>query len=104
MSVCDLPTFPVTYTAGDTGPAIAGTLTDTDISSYTITLHMERPTGVLTKTATIVDGPQGKFSVAWAAGDLVAGTGQITEIQFVDGVGEIVTSKKFRIDVDRQLA
>lgn len=101
----NLPTFPVTFTENDTQPDLTGVLASTDITGYTITLHLERPgTTVLTKTATITDGPNGAFSVSWSAGDLVTGCGQKCEIQFVDTGGGIVTSQKFLLDVDPEIA
>lgn len=99
------------YTENDTGPPLICTYTDStgtaiDITGWTITLHVDRPTSVLTVTATLSDPTNGifQFGDPWGATDFVPGFGQVAEIQLVDLSGVIVTAPKFVIDVEREIA
>lgn len=92
------------WTAGDLLPEITCALNGVNITGYTITLHIARPTTVLVKTATIIDAPTGLFKFAWSSGDLVAGALQLCEIEIVDGSSRPLTSQKFTINVDPQIA
>ena len=79
-----------TYTQGDTLPVLSRNYDAgvTDISGWTITLRVQRPSQpVLEKTASIDDGPAGDFSFTFVAGDLVEGDGQSAEIEFSTGSG-----------------
>ncbi len=100
----EIPIFPVTFTEGDRRPEINGTLCGVDLTGHTITLHVDRPTTVLVKSATAVDLTQGQFKFEWSASDLVAGCGQLAEVQIVDTAGKPLTSKKFIINVNEQIA
>jgi hypothetical protein len=98
-------TLKTTFTAGDQLPEIVGQLKGINLTGYTITLHVQRPapSTVLIKTATVLDAALGKFKFTWGSGDLVEGSNQLCEIQFVTG-GKPLTSKKFLIDVVAQIA
>ncbi len=95
-----------TYTAGDTRPVWSRNYDDgnTDITDWTITARIKRPgQPVLEKTATIDDGPAGDYSFTFDSGDLVAGQGQETEIEFDDGSGGIFTLANISFMVREQL-
>ena len=106
MTCAVIPTLDHRYTAGDRLPELICTDDDcTDLTGYTITLHLERPDdSVLVKTAVPLEIDQGRFKFVWDAGDLIAGLGQLAEIQVVTPGGLPETSEKFRIDVERELA
>lgn len=103
-----VPTHPYVYTEGDRRPVLQGlvgtTATPVDITGYTITLKLKRPTGssLLTKVAVITVAASGLFEIRWAAGDLVEGLGQLGEIEIDDGSGEIET-KRFLLDVTESI-
>jgi hypothetical protein len=99
------------YTEDDEAPPITGRLKDAsdnpvDITGYAITLHLDRPPGhsSITKTAAIVDAPNGVFQVDWAAGDLKEGLQQLAEVQIIDTGSKPQTSPKFFIDVATEIA
>lgn len=106
MTTITLPRLDHVYTANDRLPEIVCKDDDcTDLTAYTITLHLERPDDtVLVKAAVPLAIDQGQFKFTWAAGDLIAGLGQLAEIQFVTPGGLPETSVKFLIDVSRELA
>jgi hypothetical protein len=103
---CQLAKLPHLFTAGDRLPELLFMDDDgTNLTGYTITLHLERPNDtVLIKPVVPIDITQGRFKVTWEAGDLIAGLGQVAEIQFVTPGGLPETSEKFLIDVTRELA
>ncbi len=107
MSISKCPVYPVTWTEGDQLPGILGVLKDVDITGWTIQLKLDRSATIaadtLTKTATIVDGPNGQFSFAWAAGDLLAGVGQLTTVTFTNTLTEPQTPARFLVNVDSTL-
>lgn len=76
----------------------------TDLTGYTITLHIDRPSGVLVKTAVPLEINQGRFKFTWELGDLEEGLGQLAEIQVVTPGGLPQTSPKFLIDVFPEIA
>lgn len=90
-----MPHFPEivdTYTEGDTLPVFARTFSGGDITGWTITLYMRRADcTLLTKTATITDGPNGAYQFAFAATDLIPGQFQGAEIELDDTAGGIQT-------------
>lgn len=99
MAIEECPKFPVSWTEGDELPEILGVLEDVDITGYTITLTLQRPTDVLTKTAVITDATSGGFKFTWDNTDLVAGVNQLAVIQFANALGEKLTPDRFLIDV-----
>lgn len=108
MPSATIPTHPYTYTEDDQKPVLQGLVgtTDTpvDITGYTITLKMKRPTpsALLTKVAVLTVPASGLFEIQWSAGDLVEGLGQLVEIEIDDGTGEIET-KRFLLDVTESI-
>jgi hypothetical protein len=94
------------YTANDTRPLLERNYGDgeTNITGWSITLRIKRPSQpVLSKLATIVDGPAGDFSFEFAAGDLVAGEGQEAEIEFDDNAGGVFTLADLQFNVREEL-
>ena len=105
MAVAKYPTYPVTFTENDELPEIPMTLKCTDLTGFTVTLHIARPDGsVLIKTATPVDLVQGAVKFVFVAGDLQAGFGQLAEIQYVNASAKAQTSPKFLINVEKEIA
>jgi len=93
------------YTEGDDLPEITAVLDETDLTGYTVTLHLRKPDDtVATITATDIDFANGCFKFVFTPSDLVEGCGQTAEIQFVTPGGRIQTSPKFVINVAEQLA
>ncbi len=89
-----------TYTEGDTLPVFSRTFTGGDITGWTITLNMRRTNGtLLSKTATITDGPNGAYEFAFLAADLVAGDAQPVEIVLDDTAGGIQTQHNIQFCV-----
>ena len=59
-----------TFTAGDTAPALTGTVNAT-LTGATVEAHLRKPDGTtLTKPATVTDAATGAWSYSWAVGDL----------------------------------
>ena len=108
MPSATLPTHPFVYTEGDRKPVLQGlvgtTAAPVDITGYTITLKLKRPTGssLLTKVAVITVALSGLFEIRWSVGDLVEGLGQLAEIEINDGTGEVET-KRFLLDVTESI-
>lgn len=108
MPSATLPTHPFVYTAGDRKPVLQGlvgtTAAPVDITGYTITLKLKRPTGssLLTKVAVITVPLSGLFEFRWNSGNLVEGLGQLAEVEIDDGTGEIET-KRFLLDVTESI-
>ena len=100
MSAEDHPVFPHTWSVGDILPAIAGVLKGVDITGWTVELHVDRPTTVLVKAATIVDAAQGQFSVDWIATDLVAGRRQLAVWRMTNASAEPQTPARMFINVE----
>ena len=99
------PKFPFCWVEGDCFPEMVCTLQDQDLTGFVVTLHLRRKDGsVLIKPATPIDIVQGHFKFSWVVGDLVAGTNQEAEIQFVDAGGKPLTSKLFAMDVRKEIA
>ncbi len=104
----NVPTHPYVYTEGDQRPPLQGIVgpvaSPTDITGYTITLKLKRPTPstLLTKVAVITSAVNGEFEFQWAAADLVEGLGQLAEVETDDGSGEIET-KRFLLDVTESI-
>lgn len=95
--------LPFKYTEGDTLPSLSFTLVDEDITGWTIEGLLDRPddNSTITKTAVIVDGPQGVFRFDWASTDLVAGCNQVFSVRFTDLGGDVQTmSTRLLIDVE----
>ena len=104
-----IESFPHRFTAGDRLPEITGEYEDSagnaiDITNFTITLQVDRPTTLLTVTATITDAVNGLFKFEWTADDLVEGNNQLATVKIVNVAGLPVTSEKFYLDVDAALA
>lgn len=98
-----LAKFPHVFTAGDQLPEITGTLQDTDITNYTITLYLDRDGSgddVINITHTAVDAVNGKFKFSWTTTDLICGKNQIATIRITDPGGLIITPESFLIDVN----
>ena len=101
----DTPKFPFCWVENDEFPELVCTLQDQDLTGFTVTLHLLRKDkSVLIQSAPPLDIVQGQFKFSWAPGDLVAGTNQEAEIQFVDGGGKPLTSKLFLMDVRKEIA
>jgi hypothetical protein len=97
-----LPRLAVTYTEGDTLPALSGSLKATAFEDATITLTLRRPSGnVLTKTATVASGV---FTIEWAEDDLEAGIGQEALLRAELTGGDILTLLRFELDVGTPIA
>lgn len=95
----------IRFVAGDTLPALRGTLTEddgtpVDLTGATVTLHINYAT-VLVKTASIIDAAAGQWQVDWQPTDLVAGKWTY-EIQIDDGSGGVRTWNRDST-TDRQL-
>lgn len=98
------PTYPHVYTANDTLPEIAGVLRNVDITGYTINLNLKRPDGTeIQRAGTIVDAPNGTFKFVWQTGDLVAGCGQLVQIEIIDTGGNVLTAPEFLLDVVQEI-
>jgi hypothetical protein len=95
----DCPIFEVLYTDGDELPAMAGVLTDVDLTGHTIKLDLQRPNDVLTKFAALIDAPNGVFQFTWAPGDLQHGIGQIGLIRIIDPGGASQSLARFQLDI-----
>lgn len=108
MPSATLPTHPYVYTEDDRKPVLQGlvgtTAAPVDITGYTITLKLKRPTGsaLLTKVAVLTVPLSGLFEFRWSVGDLVEGLGQLAEVEIDDGTGEIET-KRFLLDVTESI-
>lgn len=102
----DIPKLPVCFVENDERPDLVATLSGVDLSLFTVTLHVKRPSpaAVLVKPAIGIDFTIGHFKFEWATGDLVAGFNQECEIQFIDGASKPLTSRKFLIDVRKEIA
>jgi hypothetical protein len=87
------------FTDGDRLPELFGTYKGVDLTGQTVTLTLERPADVLTKTATLVDASAGRFKFSWAVGDIVTGQGQRGTIRVTDGSGLKTTISRFLLDV-----
>lgn len=87
------------YTAGDRLPELFGTYKGVDLTGSIVTLYLERPTTLLTKTATLVTPTQGRFKFSWSAGDLVAGNSQRGTITVTDPSSLTTTIAHFLVDV-----
>ena len=99
------------YTEGDTGPPLICTYVDAtgtaiDVTGYTITLRIDAPGGVVTKTATLSDPTNGVFQFGdpWGASDLVEGYAQVCEIELIDTGAVKITAPKFLLNVERRIA
>ncbi len=100
MATDECPKYPVVWYAGDELPTISGVFKDVDITGWTIELHLERPTTVLVKAASIVDAAQGQFLISWASTDLVAGKNQLAVLRATNASAEPQTPVRFLIDVE----
>ena len=100
-AVDDLPTYPITYTAGDRKPEITPTIEDEDITLWGIvmTIFRPKPSQPVSIPAIITDGPTGQHKFPWAATDLVAGLQQEVKITYTDDAGLPQTPVRFRLDV-----
>jgi hypothetical protein len=92
-----LPRFIVTK--GNRLPELVVTYVDQDLTGFTLELRLERPSGVLVKTATAVDLTIGRFKFLWAAADFEAGFGQLAQIEVTDTGGLPLTIAEFLFDV-----
>lgn len=97
----DCPTLQIALTDGDRLPELVGVLEDVDLTGFTIKMNVTRPSGVLTKTATILDAAQGQFKFAWDVGDLEQGFGQPAVVRAIDSSGKAETIARFRLDVKK---
>jgi hypothetical protein len=97
----NLPAFELVFTAGDRLPDLTGVLDATDITGHIIVLSLTRPAphGLLTKNATITNGPAGTFLFSWATGDLVGGFGQAALVRMTTPGGLVETLARFTLDV-----
>jgi hypothetical protein len=99
------PKIPYCFVENDLLPEPVFVLLDTDLTDYTVTLHLKRgDDSVLIKAATPMDLTQGQFRFVWGLGDLQAGVNQQGEIQFVSLSGDPLTSRLFLMDVREELA
>lgn len=97
----DCPVVKIALTDGDRLPEFFYTLVDVDLTGYTIKLNVTRPSGVLTKTAVIVDALTGQFKFAWDVGDIEQGFGQPCLMRAIDPAGKSQTIARFRLDVQK---
>ena len=105
-----IPVHPYRWTAGDRKPRITGAFTGSaglavDITGYTITAKLRRPSGaplLKTLTTAITNAAGGLWEIQWAVGDLVEGFSQLIEIEIDDGTGEIET-QRLLIDVTENI-
>lgn len=93
------PTLQILYTEGDRLPEWFGVIEDIDLTGYTVKLNISRPSGVLTKTASLVDATNGQFKFSFDAGDLEDGVGQECLLRVIDASGRSETLARWRIDV-----
>lgn len=89
--------------SGDQLPELTGTYTGVDITGFTIKLNIKYATGVLSKTATITNGPAGQFKFTWGANDLKAGTWP-AEIEVTDGSGKPFTFQGLTLAIAEAIA
>lgn len=98
----------------DLEPYISCTLEDSDgntipITNYTIKLHIQRTSDVLTKTANITDGPGGKFEFPWESGDTSEFGLFRAEIEITNADGKPLTmwetedEKEFYIEIHEEI-
>lgn len=97
----DCPTMEIAFTDGDRLPEFVGVLKDVDLTGYTIKMNITRPSGVLTKTAIIVDAAQGQYKFTWDVGDLEHGFGQPVLIRAIDSAGKSETIANFKFDIKK---
>lgn len=103
--VPEIPTYPHVFTEGDRLPEIKAVLKDVDLTGYTVQLHLLQPDDTLvTRTAIPVALTDGSVKFDWAVGNLVAGSKQLCEIEFVDSGSRPMTSRKFFINVEKGIA
>lgn len=77
-----MTTDPLTFTQGDTSPALTGKTNVNLAGISAIAAHIKRPDEtVLTKTATVTDAATGAWAVAWDAGDLAQAGWHYVEVQ-----------------------
>lgn len=80
-----------TYTVADTAPALTGTV-NANLTGATLAVHIKKPDNtVIDAAATIVDGPTGTWSRAWAAGNLNQAGEYTVELQVTFSGGTIET-------------
>jgi hypothetical protein len=78
-------------TVNDTAPALTG-LVNAVITGATLAAHIVRPDGtVINRSASIVDGPSGSWSLTLQAGDLTLAGLYLVEIQVTFSSGKIQT-------------
>jgi len=81
----------MTFTTGDTGPALAGSI-NANLTGATATVHIRRPDRtVITKPATITDAANGGWSIDWATGDLSIRGKHYVEVEVTFSSGKIQT-------------
>ncbi|HEU02307.1 MAG TPA: hypothetical protein ENH89_18700 [Aurantimonas coralicida] len=100
MTDCAKPVqIPYVWTEGDTLPEISFVLPGgLLVADFTVTLRLDRPDDTtITRPAIDLGGSEGKF--AWAPTDLIPGLGQRSQIDRVDGSGDVQSSEIMLIDV-----
>ena len=73
-------------TVGDILPSYDVTVTGTDITGFTIQMHVQKPDGttVFTRTAVIVDGPNGLARFTFTASNFDVNGNYKAEIEITD--------------------
>lgn len=106
QSVAAVPARPPPPTlelvSNDTEPLVLD-FSGTDISLWTITVHLAYSPTPLVKTATIVDGPGGIAQVEWSPGDLIPGVWG-GEVQIIKPGPVTQTSDVFIADIRQEIA
>jgi len=104
-STADWTLFPHVYHEEDTLPELVCVIEDYNISSATVRIKIERPDGtILSKDATILDGPQGQCKWGWVDTDWQAGYGQRATIELETAGGDIQTITRLLFNVAVKLS
>ena len=100
MTCEQLQTYPVTFSEGDTLPALPFRY-GLPLTGLTFTLTLTQPDGTqVQRVHADVDAPNGVGKFAWQSSDLLSGKNQLVIVDLDDGSGGEQRIAKFFIDVD----
>ena len=93
-------------TVGDTLPSYDVTVNATDITGFTIQMHVQKPNGttVFSRTAIIVDGPNGLARFVFITGNFDVSGNYKAEIEITDAGSDNETFGNIVIKVRPQFA
>lgn len=78
------------YVVNDT-PTLNWTFEEMDLTGFTVTFHLKRTSGVVSRVAVLDDAPNGVFHHDVLAGDFDAAENMEAELEFDDGAGKVFT-------------